>query len=80
MQRSTEIKMEEHASVRQSCAIFSNTALWPEGKFEEADNVILEHMERIRQRVSADDDGSGSEDVTGSARTREPEGAAPGPP
>ena len=44
LQRSTEIKMEEHASVRQSCTIFSNTALWPEGKIEEADNVILEHM------------------------------------
>ena len=32
LQRPTEIKMGEHASVRQSCAIFSNTALWPEGK------------------------------------------------
>ena len=72
--------MEEHASVRQSCAIFSNTALWPEGKIEEANNVILEHTERIMQRVSSDDDGSGSENVTGCAKTQEPEGAAPGPP
>ena len=31
---SFEIKKGEHASVGQSCAIFSNTALWPEGKME----------------------------------------------